>query len=84
MYCTTKKIINGCERIEKKKTFASLDEAIERARVMNCEEKQIHKLVAYKCPECHKYHIGRSKSVLTDKDKEHYRKMGKVMALMNK
>jgi hypothetical protein len=48
-------------------------EAIEAARQMNIQEKVIHKLVAYKCPVCHYWHIGRNKTVLSPKDKNHYK-----------
>ena len=32
-------------------------------------DKTIHKRQAYKCSVCHKWHVGRGKTVLTDEDK---------------
>ena len=61
----------------KEKIGYSIDkEAIEMARVMNCRRDTIHKLIAYKCPVCQKWHIGRSRKVLTEKEREHYMKVG--------
>lgn len=31
--------------------------------------KTIHKRQAYKCSVCHKWHVGRGKTILTDEDK---------------
>lgn len=44
-------------------------EAIHAAMVINVQDKTIHKRQAYKCSVCHKWHIGRGKTVLTDDDK---------------
>lgn len=30
----------------------------------------IHKLVAYKCPKCSKWHIGKSNTILSEKNRE--------------
>lgn len=37
---------------------------------LNLKSETIHKLVAYKCPVCHKWHIGHhNNKILNDKDK---------------
>ncbi len=72
----TSYMVGGKVFIKEKVGYFTDKEAIERARVMNCCDNVIHKLVAYKCPICQKWHVGRSKKVLTEKDREHYRKVG--------
>lgn len=64
---------DGTKVMRPKKAFATDKEAIEAARRANLKPTQIHKLVAYKCPECGKWHIGRNFTKLTPKDREHYR-----------
>lgn len=70
-----------CETIEKydgkyktvmkpKIQFNTLDSAIAHAKWINSKPETIHKLVAYKCNECHKYHVGRNGKELTDKERE--------------
>lgn len=54
-----------------KKKFETLDSAIEAAKICNSQEKRIHKLVAYKCSKCFKYHIG-SNGKLLKKEKNIY------------
>lgn len=49
-------------------------EAIDVARQMNTNKIQTHKAIVYKCPKCHKWHIGRLSKVLTEKDKKKIRK----------
>lgn len=67
-------IING-ELVEKeKRSYETNDDAIIAARKMNISEKIIHKLVAYKCPVCGKFHIGRNGKPIRDKDRERYKK----------
>lgn len=53
--------------------FDTLDQAIHHAKIFNSKEYQIHKLVAYKCPNCYKYHVGRGKKELTQKDRKKYK-----------
>lgn len=72
----TSYMVDGKVFDKEKIGYSSDKEAIEMARVMNCREHTIHKLVAYKCPVCQKWHIGRSRKVLTEKEKEHYMKVG--------
>lgn len=71
----TSYMVDGKVFTKEKIGYLTDKEAIERARVMNCRENTIHKLVAYKCPICQKWHVGRSGKVLSDKDREHYRKV---------
>ena len=72
----TSYMVDGKVFTKEKIGYSSDKEAIEMARVMNCREHTIHKLVAYKCPVCQKWHIGRSSKVLTEKEREHYMKVG--------
>ena len=72
----TSYMVDGKVFTKEKIGYSSDMEAIEMARVMNCREHTIHKLIAYKCPVCQKWHIGRSRKVLTEKEREHYMKVG--------
>jgi hypothetical protein len=63
---------NGDHIFVDKVRFKTDKEAIEAARVMTLHENTIHRLVAYKCPVCHYWHIGRNRSVLTEKDRKRY------------
>ncbi len=65
---------DGKKVFKKKESFNTMDEAILAAKKMNCKEMTIHKLFAYKCTYCRKYHIGRNGKLLSDKDREKYRK----------
>lgn len=47
-----------------KKSYDTLDDAIKACKILNKEEKQIRKLVSYKCNICFKYHIGRNNTIL--------------------
>jgi len=44
-----------------KKTFDVFEDAVTFAKLQNTNPKIIHKLVAYKCKNCLKFHIGKSK-----------------------
>jgi hypothetical protein len=73
--CTTFKYIgeNG-EKVEKpKKQFNSEEEAFKQACYYNAYGTTIHKLSAYKCWSCGKWHIGRTPHVLTKEDREKYK-----------
>jgi hypothetical protein len=50
-----------------KKKFANHDQAVEAAKHMNAMGTSTYKLVAYKCSECHLYHIGRNETLLSTK-----------------
>lgn len=71
---TTKVIDNGVLIEIPKKAYNSDKEAITAARKMNLKGKQIHKAVAYKCSVCNKWHIGRNSKILTEKEKDRYKK----------
>lgn len=60
---------------KKKKAYETDEEAILEARKLNSMSKTIHKLVAYKCATCGKWHIGRTWKELTDNDREHYQEL---------
>lgn len=64
------KIING--ELTPKQGYNTEKEAIEMARFLNSKPNVIHKMVAYKCSLCGKWHIGNNGRILTDKDKEKY------------
>ena len=73
--CTTFKYIgeNG-EKVEKpKKQYANEQEAFKQACYYNAYGNTIHKLAAYKCWGCGKWHIGRTSHVLTNEDREKYK-----------
>lgn len=72
---TTRYMKNGEWFVKEKQSYPTLNSAIFTARIMNLSPKTIHKVTAYKCPICHQYHVGRTNSVLTDKDREHYKKV---------
>ncbi len=57
-----------------KQKFDTLDDAIERAKQVNSKDHVIHKVVAYKCTLCHKYHLGRNGKELTDKDRDKFKR----------
>jgi hypothetical protein len=52
-----------------KRKFESLELAIKYAKKINSLEHTIHKVVAYKCKKCCKYHIGRNGKEITVKEK---------------
>lgn len=57
-----------------KQKFDSLDDAITKAKIINSKPYIIHKVVAYKCSKCHKYHVGRNGKELSDKVREKSKK----------
>ena len=65
---------DGTKVMKPKRGYNTDKEAIEVARKMNLRERQIHKMVAYKCPYCNLWHVGKNHTVLTEKDREKYRK----------
>ncbi len=66
---------NGEKVYSLKKKYNSLDDAILIARIYNAEDHSIHKLVAYKCNICLKYHIGKTNKMITDKERLRYKKL---------
>jgi len=47
-----------------KRKFDSLEDAITEAKRINGLKINIHKVVAYKCNFCFKYHIGKNRTLL--------------------
>lgn len=58
---------DGNKVFKPKKTYHTLDEAIEVCKKLNANSKQISKLVSYKCRTCFKYHIGRNGKTIKEK-----------------
>lgn len=67
MKCVTIKYENGLPVERQKRQFNTLEEAIVECKKLNQSPRQIHKLVAYKCNRCHKFHIGRSHKEIDNK-----------------
>lgn len=59
---------------KEKKKHKTLDEAIKAAKVMNCKESTIYKVIAYKCTSCGSYHIGRGTKLITPKERDKFKK----------
>lgn len=79
---TTRYIMNG-QWVEKDKlSYPDMDKAISAARKINMRPESIHKMVAYKCSICGQFHIGRTKTELTNKDREKYIKAEKKLKLL--
>jgi len=76
MNCATISHIDpdGTKHYKPKKVYDTLDKAINEAKRLNSLDKQLTKLVAYKCDHCYKYHIGRNGKTLSDKEKLKFRK----------
>lgn len=54
----------GQEVTQPKVKFDTLEDAIKVAKKINLRGTNIRKVRAYKCPKCHKYHVGRGKTKL--------------------
>ena len=76
---------NGCQTLshydeldrpilKDKRKFSTHDKAVIRCKTLNLLEGQIKKLVTYKCKVCHKYHIGRGKTLVDGKYKRKLRR----------
>jgi len=75
MTCNTlSKSEDGQKEWKFKKAYDTLDEAILSAKKQNAQERTVEKLEAYKCTYCYKYHIGRNGKLITQKEKDKYRK----------
>ena len=61
--------------LKPKKSYETEKEALKIARFLNTQENIIHKMIAYKCSTCGKWHIGNNGSELTEDDRIHYRKL---------
>ena len=62
------KIIDG--KMFPKKGYDTEMDALTTARFLNSQPNSIHKMVAYKCIKCDKWHIGSTDRVLTDEDRQ--------------
>lgn len=64
--------------LEEKKSFDTEQDALRMARFLNTKDNIIHKMVAYKCAKCGKWHVGSNNTVLDEaerrKNKEKLRK----------
>ena len=58
-----------------KKSYNDDKDAIAAARRINAYGRNIHKMVAYKCNECGKWHVGHNYTILTDKEKKRCQNM---------
>ena len=54
-------------RLVPKKQYNTQDEAIDDAKIINKKPHQIHKVVPYRCSICHKYHLGKNKTLIKRK-----------------
>jgi len=70
MQCETIKYENGVAVTKPKRSYETLDGAISHAKEINSNSKIIHKVVAYKCKKCMKYHLGRNGKEVTDKERK--------------
>ena len=52
-----------------KRAYNTLDEAILVEKKHNSHDNIFQKVVAYKCSECHKYHVGRNGKEIKYKEK---------------
>lgn len=65
--------IGGKETLKNKIAYNTLDEAIIVCRIVNLYPDRTDKVAPYKCTVCHKYHIGRNGTKISEK----YRKKAK-------
>ena len=70
------KVVNG-ELVEKV-SYDTEKEALTVARFLNTKPNIMHKMVAYKCFKCEKWHVGSNGRVLTEEDREDAKKKLKV------
>ena len=79
MECQTKEYINenGEWVMKPKHKFDTLDDAIKAAKNENSKSERIHKVVAYKCNSCFKYHIGRNGKEISNKERLKLQKSGR-------
>lgn len=48
----------------RKKQFRTFEDAVKTAKKMNSSPAQIHKIMAYKCKHCLKFHVGNSDKII--------------------
>jgi hypothetical protein len=63
-------IQEGVKVYRAKVSYNTLEEAISVAKVQNLYPNAIHKVVAYKCKVCQKFHLGRNGKEITEKYKK--------------
>ena len=63
-------LANGDKKLKAKKSYNNEKDAITAAMKINCKESSIHKIVAYKCNVCGKWHLGHNRTILSLSDKE--------------
>lgn len=61
--------------LKPKKSYETEKDALKIARFLNTKENIIHKMVAYKCSVCGKWHVGGNDKELTEEDRIHYKKL---------
>lgn len=62
------KVING--QLVEKVGYDTEKEALTVARFLNSKPNVMHKMIAYKCFKCDKWHIGSNGRLLTEEDRE--------------
>lgn len=68
-----------------KKAFDTEMDALTTARFLNTKEDIIHKMIAYKCIVCGKWHVGGNGRLLTDEDRREAReKLDKYKHIVNR
>ena len=60
--------ING--ELTEKIGYETEKDALMMARFLNTKPNIMHKMVAYKCIKCNKWHIGSNGRLLTEEDRE--------------
>ena len=61
--------VEGNKLVPKKSYDTEMD-ALTTARFLNTCENILHKMVAYKCSKCDKWHVGSTNRLLTEEDRE--------------
>ena len=62
------------DKLVEKVGYDTEKEALTVARYLNTRSNVYHKMVAYKCSKCDKWHVGGNGHLLTEEDREKYRK----------
>ena len=66
------KVENG--QLVEKVSYDTEEQALTVARFLNTKDNIFHKMVAYKCSKCDKWHVGSNGRLLTDEDREKAKK----------
>ena len=78
MKCKTLDSVNpdtGEKTYKYKKSYNNQKEAQYLCKKVNSDPKSVFKMVEYKCKVCNNFHIGRSKQLITNKERNKYGKM---------